>query len=91
MSSAHPGVADVAVVGVPSNEWGETIGGVVVPTDTRPSVDEIQAFVRQHLRSTKSPEVVEFRSELPYNETGKLLRRVLRTELADQATSSTTA
>jgi len=38
--------------------------------------------VRARLRSTRTPQVIEFRSELPYNETGKLMRRVLRNELA---------
>ncbi len=44
---------------------------------------ELRDFVRARLRSTKTPERIEFRDELPFNETGKLLRRVLRTELAD--------
>ena len=39
--------------------------------------------MRERLRSTKTPERIEFRDELPYNETGKLLRRVLKAELAD--------
>jgi acyl-coenzyme A synthetase/AMP-(fatty) acid ligase len=39
--------------------------------------------VRARLRSAKTPHVVQFRAELPYNETGKLLRRVLREELGD--------
>jgi acyl-coenzyme A synthetase/AMP-(fatty) acid ligase len=38
--------------------------------------------VRSRLRSTRTPELIEFRAELPYNETGKLLRRILRTELS---------
>ncbi len=42
---------------------------------------ELQDWVRQRLRSSRTPTVIEFRSGLPYNETGKLLRRVLRTEL----------
>lgn len=87
----YPGVDDVAVFGVPSTEWGETIAAVIVPTDPQPTAEELRAFVRAQLRSTKSPEFVEFRSELPYNETGKLLRRVLRTELSEQTAASTTA
>ncbi|WP_116996959.1 class I adenylate-forming enzyme family protein [Desertimonas flava] len=87
----HPGVDDVAVFGVPSTEWGETIAAVIVPGTPRPDAAELQAFVREQLRSTKSPEFVEFRTELPYNETGKLLRRVLRSELTEQATTATSA
>ena len=46
------------------------------------SEEELATWVRARLRSTKTPEYIEFRAELPYSETGKLLRRVLRTELA---------
>jgi acyl-coenzyme A synthetase/AMP-(fatty) acid ligase len=44
---------------------------------------ELQDWVRARLRSTKAPQLIEFRDALPYNETGKLLRRVLRDELQD--------
>ena len=46
------------------------------------SEKELQDLVRSKLRSSRMPERIEFRTELPYNETGKLLRRVLRAELA---------
>jgi acyl-coenzyme A synthetase/AMP-(fatty) acid ligase len=47
------------------------------------SEDELRAWVRARLRSSRVPSRVVFRRELPYNETGKLLRRVLRAELAE--------
>ena len=87
---AHPAVAEAAVVGIPDTEWGEAVAAVVVlrpGTDTAgaPSSDDLQAWVRERLRSTKTPVVIDFRDELPYSPTGKLLRRVLRDELAESA------
>jgi acyl-CoA synthetase (AMP-forming)/AMP-acid ligase II len=45
------------------------------------SEDELRNFVRERLRSTKTPEHIQVRAALPFSETGKLLRRVLREEL----------
>lgn len=78
----HPGVADVAVLGLPDNEWGEKVAAVVVAGETRPAAEELAAWVKARLRSSKTPEVWVFRDALPYNDTGKLLRRQLRAELA---------
>ncbi|MEJ0064467.1 MAG: fatty acid--CoA ligase family protein [Caulobacteraceae bacterium] len=77
----HPQVADVAVLGLPDNEWGERVAAAVVAKDGQPSADELSAWVKARLRSTKTPEVWEFRDALPYNETGKLLRRQLKVEM----------
>ena len=83
---AHPAVSDVAVLGIPDTEWGETVAAVVVlhvdPGTGDVSEAALQEWVRERLRSTKTPTVIEFRSELPYSPTGKLLRRVLRDELS---------
>ena len=73
---------------VPSQEWGEDIVAFVVTTDPRRrTTAAIQAYVRERLRSSKVPARVEFRAELPYNETGKLLRRVLKAEAAPRPSS----
>jgi fatty-acyl-CoA synthase len=81
----HPDVADVAVFGAPDNEWGEKVVAVVVPL--RPvAAEALKAHVRSGLRSTKSPALVLFRDALPYNDMGKLLRRVLRAEFIDTVT-----
>lgn len=81
----HPEVADVAVVGAPDEQWGERVTAFVVPRSTAPAEDELAAWVKGRLRSTKTPETWLFRDELPYNDTGKLLRRVLKAELAEPA------
>ena len=78
----HPATDDVAVLGVPDDEWGEKIVAFVV-SNTAISAEEYQSFVKKRLRSTRVPEQVFFLPSLPYNETGKLLRRVLRAEMAN--------
>jgi acyl-CoA synthetase (AMP-forming)/AMP-acid ligase II len=79
----HPSVAEAAVVGIPDQEWGEAVAAAVVLKDeAQATEEELQEFVRERLRSTKTPQLIQFRSDMPYNETGKLLRRVLRDELS---------
>ncbi len=80
------GIREAAAVGVPDDEWGEVVGAVVVPA-AGTAIDEaaVREHVRTDLRSSKVPAVIVVRDELPYNDTGKLLRRVLRSELADTA------
>ena len=80
----HPQVDDVAVLGVPDEQWGETVAAVIVPRDGKPSTDDLGRWVKDRLRSTKMPEVWEFRAALPYNDTGKLLRRQLKAEMAKE-------
>ncbi|NWG52847.1 MAG: AMP-binding protein [Hydrogenophilaceae bacterium] len=75
----HPDVRDVAVIGLPDNEWGERVAAVVVGDA---DADALRAWTRARLRSTKAPEDIFFRDALPYNDTGKLLRRALKQELA---------
>ena len=74
----HPGVTEAAVVGASDDEWGEVPVAFVVRRDDITEL-ELQSWVRVRLRSSRVPARITFLDELPYSETGKLLRRVLRT------------
>lgn len=75
----HPSISDAAVVGIPSKEWGETVAAMVVlKPETDVGQSELQHLVKSALRSSRVPEVIRFEAELPYNETGKLLRRIVK-------------
>jgi acyl-CoA synthetase (AMP-forming)/AMP-acid ligase II len=77
----HPAVADVAVVAIPDEQWGESVGAAVVLKESaRASAEELQDWVKRRLRSSRVPAAVLFRNDLPYNEMGKLLRRVIKQE-----------
>ena len=79
----HPAVADVGVFALPDDEWGETVSAaVVVSPGATVTRDELTDWVRQRVRSAKTPTVIEFLEELPYNDAGKLLRRELPSRLA---------
>jgi fatty-acyl-CoA synthase len=80
---SHPAVVEVAVVGIPDDQWGETpAAAVVLASGASVNAEELQAWVRRRLRSARTPTIIRFCEELPYNETGKLLRRVVRQDLA---------
>ncbi len=75
----HADVIEVAVFGVPSEEWGETVHAVVVCREgTSLSEDEVIAFARDHLANYKIPRSVTFAPELPKTGSGKVLKRELR-------------
>jgi len=78
--AGHPAVAEVAVAGVPSAEWGEEVVAWVVPVDGRacPDVDELRAFARDHLAAYKLPRRVVDTDALPRNALGKVTRHELR-------------
>ena len=75
----HPAVAMCAVIGVPSDEWGETVHAVIV---AKPGMtlgdEELRAHCREFIAGYKCPKTVEFRSELPLSGAGKILKKDLR-------------
>ncbi len=77
--AAHPGVLEVAAIGVPDEHSGEIVKIVVVKKDQNVTQEELIAFARKSLTNYKVPRLVEFRTELPKTNVGKILRRALRT------------
>ena len=76
---SHDGVADVAVIGVPSEKWGETVKALVVRAPGSEVQDkELIAFAREQLAHFKCPTSVDFTDVLPRNPSGKILKRELR-------------
>jgi acyl-CoA synthetase (AMP-forming)/AMP-acid ligase II len=77
---SHPKISEVAVIGVPDEDWGEVPKAICVlrsgNEDTKP--EEIMEYCRQNLASFKRPRSVVFVQELPRNPVGKVLKRVLR-------------
>ncbi|MCK9510242.1 MAG: long-chain-fatty-acid--CoA ligase [Pigmentiphaga sp.] len=81
----HPGVLEVAAIGIPDEHSGEAVKLYVVRKDPNLTEDELRAFCRERLTGYKRPRVIEFRDELPKTNVGKILRRALRDEaLASQ-------
>ena len=84
--SAHPDVADVAVIGMPSAKWGESAAAIVVAKpDRQVSGDDILQFCQTKLARFKQPRSVEFVDEIPRNPTGKILKRILREQFPGPA------
>jgi acyl-CoA synthetase (AMP-forming)/AMP-acid ligase II len=87
--AAHPSVSDVAMFGVPNEDFGEEVKAVVVPqqlADAGPGLEkELIDFCRGRLSSIKCPRTIDFVSELPREPTGKLLKKQLRQRYWDEA------
>lgn len=73
-----PGVLEVAAVGVPDDKSGEAVKVVIVKKDPNLTAEQVKAHARENLTGYKQPKLVEFRTELPKTNVGKILRRELR-------------
>jgi len=80
--AAHPAVADVAVFGIPNEEFGEEVKAVIKLEDGvlagAQTIDDLTAHCRAHLAGYKTPRSIDFIDEMPRHETGKLYKRKLR-------------
>ncbi|WP_330255051.1 acyl--CoA ligase [Nocardia sp. NBC_00565] len=85
----HPAVRSVAVVGIPDEHWGQAIlAAVVLDGDTNPSSDQLCEFVRSRLRSSRTPDRLIFRTELPATPTGKILRKEIAADYLAEVSGS---
>jgi acyl-CoA synthetase (AMP-forming)/AMP-acid ligase II len=79
----HPGVADVAVVGLPDEQWGQRIVAAVIRRDgTDEDPAALREWARARLRGSRTPDEIRWVTELPYSPTGKLLRREVVADVA---------
>jgi long-chain acyl-CoA synthetase len=78
--AAHPGVLECAVIGVPDEHSGEAVKVFVVKKDQALTAEQLMDYCKRELTGYKKPKYVEFRSELPKTNVGKILRRALREE-----------
>lgn len=77
----HPQVLDVAIFGIPDNEWGESVYCVLAAKEGEViDLAEVRSFAEDRMAGYKRPRTYEIRSELPRTDAGKLLKRVLRDE-----------
>ncbi|RJP17043.1 MAG: long-chain fatty acid--CoA ligase [Candidatus Abyssobacteria bacterium SURF_5] len=75
----HPKVLEAAVIGVPDDEWGESVKAVIVLKEReKASAEEIISYCREHLAGYKVPRSVDFVDDLPKTDTGKILKKIIK-------------
>jgi acyl-CoA synthetase (AMP-forming)/AMP-acid ligase II len=79
----HPGVADVAVIGLPDPDWGEAVTAVIIAAggEGAPSLDELRAFARSRLAGYKVPRRLEVVATIPRTASGKIIKHQLKADL----------
>ena len=76
--SGHPKVLEVGVIGVPDEKSTEVVKCFIVKKDDSLSEEEIKAYCKENLTAYKRPKYVEFKTEMPKSNVGKILRRLLK-------------
>jgi len=76
----HPKIKEIGVIGVPDEYSGETVKAFIVKADESLNEEEVKAFAKEHLTGYKRPKYIEFKTELPKSNVGKILRRILKEE-----------
>jgi long-chain acyl-CoA synthetase len=78
--ASHPGVLECAIIGVPDAKTGEAVKAFIVRKDPALTAEDVIKFCGTQLTNYKVPKLIEFRTELPKTNVGKILRRELRDE-----------
>ena len=74
----HPGIADVAVIGVPDDKWGESVKAVITRSDPSLTEEDVTSYARENLAGYKLPRSIDWMDEIPRNPSGKILKTELR-------------